>query len=130
MRFLPVALLGLASLATAKLSTWNDVVGNVPQCMKTCMDEYYTNAGLEDQCGSPDEASVDCLCGAQDSFDDVQEAASDLSSCISSGCDAKELQDAAKQLSGFTDRYTSLASQCSNSGKLLFQYNNAGRIAG
>lgn len=122
MRFLPIALLGLASLAAAKLSTWSDVVGNVPQCMKTCMEEYYSDAGLEDQCGSPEEASVDCLCGARDSFKDAQEAAKEMSSCISSGCDANELQEAAKQLAGFQHRYTQVANQCSNSGKLLFQY--------
>lgn len=119
MRFSPVALLGLAAIAAADLSTWSDVVGNVPQCMKTCLNDFYTKAGFEDQCGSPDQATVDCLCSVKKSFSDAQDSANDLSSCISNGCDANDLADASSQLTGFENRLTKVENQCSKQGKLL-----------
>ena len=40
MRFLPVALLGLASVAVADINNWSDLVGTMPKCTKTCLDDY------------------------------------------------------------------------------------------
>jgi hypothetical protein len=118
MRFLPVALLSLASIAIAE-STWKDTVGDVPQCMKTCLNDFYKDAGLEDKCGSSDKATTDCLCGVKDSASDVQNAATSLSSCIQKGCDSSDLADASTQLSDFQNRFTDLTNQCTKSGKLL-----------
>ncbi|GAB1217433.1 hypothetical protein ATERTT37_006672 [Aspergillus terreus] len=119
MRFTPVALLGLAAVATAELSTWNDVVGDVPQCMKTCLNNFYTKSGFEDKCGSPGSATVDCLCSVKDSFSDVQDAGEELSSCITDGCSTSDLSDASSQLSGFQSRLTSIMDQCT---KQVYQW--------
>lgn len=117
MRFSPVVLLGLAAAAAAELNSWNDVVGNVPQCMKTCLNTFYTDSGFESKCGSPDQATVDCLCG-EASLSSMKDSADQLGSCIQSGCDASDLADASSQLSGFEDRLTNLDNQCTQ-GKLL-----------
>ena len=93
-------------------------MGDVPQCMKTCLNDFYKDAGLEDKCGSSDKATTHCLCGVKDSAD-VQDAATSLSSCIQNGCDSSDLADAATQLSDFQDRFADLTNQCTNSGKLL-----------
>lgn len=119
MRFFPVALLGLAAVATAEVSTWNDVVGNVPQCMNKCLNDFYTKSGFEDECGNPNSASVDCLCGVKDSFSDVKDAGKELSSCISNGCSSSDLSDASSQLSEFQSRLTDIMDQCTKKGKLL-----------
>ncbi|KAJ6035576.1 uncharacterized protein N7446_010338 [Penicillium canescens] len=114
MRFLSLALLSIASIAIAE-GTWKDTVGDVPQCMKTCLNNFYKDAGLEDKCGSSDSATTDCLCGVKDSASEVQDAASSLSSCIQNGCDSSDLADAATQLSDFQDRFTELTNQCTSS---------------
>ncbi|KAI9035702.1 uncharacterized protein KD926_002983 [Aspergillus affinis] len=112
MRFSRVALVGLAAVVSAELSTWNDVVGNVPKCMKTCLNDFYTKSGFEDECGSSGSAAVDCLCGVKDSFSDVQDAGEELSSCITNGCSTSDLTDASSQISGFQSRLTSIMDQC------------------
>lgn len=120
MRFSPVALLGLAAAAVAAdISTWNDIVGNVPACMKTCLNKFYTDNGFEDKCGSPDDATVDCLCGIKGTLSEAQDSGEALGSCISNGCDARDLSDASSQLSDFQNRLMSLESQCDEKGKLL-----------
>lgn len=118
MRFLPVALLGLASIAIADLSSWSDVVGDVPQCIKTCLNEFYSDSGLESACGSADTASVKCLCGVKDSASDIQDEGNQLSSCIQTGCTSAELNDSRTELQDFETRYSELMSQCTNEGKL------------
>lgn len=118
MRFLPVALLGLASIAIADLSSWSDVVGDVPQCIKTCLNEFYSDSGLESACGSADTASVKCLCGVKDSASDIQDEGNQLSSCIQTGCTSVELNDSRTELQDFETRYSELMSQCTNEGKL------------
>lgn len=115
MRFLAVTLLGLASVSVAEVSSWQDVLGDVPQCMKTCLDDFYKNAGFEDECGNPDEATVDCLCGVKDTFSKAQSEASDLQSCVTDGCDTKELASAASKLSDYNDRFRDLQDQCESS---------------
>lgn len=119
MRLSSVIFLGLASVAVADLNSWNDVVGDVPQCIKTCLNDFYNTAGLKSKCGSADTASLDCLCGVKSSVDDVADDASDLSSCIQDGCDSNEIADAASKLQGFMDRFNSLEDQCSKKGKHL-----------
>ncbi|CRL18377.1 unnamed protein product [Penicillium camemberti] len=114
MRFSSLAILTLASVAAAAdLKTWNDVVGDMSQCMKTCLNDFYNTAGLKDKCGSADSASVDCLCGVTGSVSDFQDDASNLSSCIQDGCDTDEMADAASNLGEFQDRFESLQDQCS-----------------
>lgn len=115
MRFLAVTLLGLASVSVAEVSSWQDVLGDVPSCVKTCLDDFYKNVGFEDECGSPDEASVDCLCGVKDTFEKAQSESSKLQSCFTDGCDTKELASAASKLSDYNDRYRDLQSQCKSS---------------
>lgn len=119
MRFFPVALVGLATVAVAEVSTWKDVVGNVPQCMNKCLDDFYTKSGFKDECGSPSSATVDCLCGVKDSFSDVKDAGKELSSCISNGCSTSDLSDASSQVSEFQSRLTDVMDQCTKKGKLL-----------
>lgn len=118
MRFLPVALLGLASIAIADLSSWSDVVGDVPQCIQTCLNEFYSDSGLESACGSADTASVKCLCGVKDSASDIQDEGNQLSSCIQTGCTSTELNDSRTELQDFETRYSELMTQCTNEGKL------------
>ncbi|KGO46776.1 hypothetical protein PEX1_105850 [Penicillium expansum] len=116
MRFSSIAILSLASVAVADLKTWNDVVGDMPQCIKTCLSNFYNTAGLKDKCGSADKATVDCLCGVKGSFADLQDDASELSTCIQDGCDTNEIADAATKLGDFQDRFESLQDQCSAKG--------------
>ncbi|KAJ5332164.1 hypothetical protein MYU51_007567 [Penicillium brevicompactum] len=113
MRISSLVLFGLASVAVADLNSWNDVVGDVPQCIKTCLNDYYNTVGLKSKCGSPDSASMDCLCGVKDTYENIQDDASDLSDCITNGCDSSELSDASSKLEGFTTRFTELYKQCS-----------------
>ncbi|KAJ5607871.1 hypothetical protein N7537_004490 [Penicillium hordei] len=115
MRFSSLAILALASVAVADLKTWNDIVGDMPQCIKTCLNDFYNTAGLKDKCGSADSASVDCLCGVKSSVSDFRDNASDLSSCIQDGCDTNEMADAASHLGDFQDRFESLEDQCKKS---------------
>lgn len=84
MRFLSVALVGLASIsltAPSDFQTWDDIVGDVPQCMETCLDDFYSNSGLGGKCASSEHASMDCLCGVT-SFSSVQSSVDDLTTCI------------------------------------------------
>ncbi|CAI7604913.1 unnamed protein product [Penicillium discolor] len=113
MRFSSLAILTLASVAVADLKTWNDVVGDMPQCIKTCLNDFYNTAGLKDKCGSANSASVDCLCGVTSSVSDFRSEASNLSSCIQDGCDTDEMADAAANIGDFQDRFESLQDQCS-----------------
>ncbi len=115
MRFLAVTLLGLASVSVAEVSSWSEVLGDVPQCMKTCLNDFYENIGLEDECGSPEEASVDCLCGVKDKFSTIQDESSKLQSCFTDGCDTKELASAASKLSDYNERFRDLQNQCTSS---------------
>lgn len=119
MRFSSLAILTLASVAVADLKTWNDVVGDMPQCIKTCLNDFYNTAGLKDKCGSADSASIDCLCGVTGSMSDIRSEASDLSSCIQDGCDTDEMADAASNLGDFQDRLSSLQDQCSKKSRFL-----------
>ncbi|CAI7625907.1 hypothetical protein N7527_002934 [Penicillium freii] len=112
MRFSSLAILSLASVAVADLKTWNDVVGDMPQCMKTCLGDFYNTAGLKDKCGSSDSASIDCLCGVTGSVSDFRDDASDLTSCIKDGCSTEEMAGAASHIGDFQDRLTSLQDQC------------------
>ncbi|KAJ5968957.1 hypothetical protein N7501_005205 [Penicillium viridicatum] len=113
MRFSSLAILSLASVAVAAdLKSWNDVVGDMPQCMKTCLNDFYNTAGLKDKCGSADSASIDCLCGVTGSVSDFRGDASELSSCIQDGCSTDEMADAASKIGDFQDRLTSLQDQC------------------
>ncbi|KAJ5143258.1 uncharacterized protein N7515_002045 [Penicillium bovifimosum] len=112
MRFFPLAVLGLASVAVADFSSWNDVVGDAPQCLKKCTNDFYNDVGLDDQCGSSDQASVKCLCGVSKSTSDLSAAADSLSSCVTDNCSAEELTDAFDKVMAFSERFTDLASQC------------------
>lgn len=121
MHFLSVALVGLASISVASASdykSWDDIVGDVPQCMTTCVDTFYSDSGLEDECGSSDEASMSCLCGAS-SFSQAESSAEDLSTCIQNKCDSGDLTNLASQLSEFSDRFSNAEEQCVNGGKLI-----------
>ena len=123
MRFSSLAVLALASLATAAdLSTWNDVVGDVPQCIKTCFNDFYDNSGFKDKCGSADSAKVSCLCGAGESVSDIKSSASSLSSCISNGCSTDDLANASSSLQDFQTRFQNLSDQCSRKGKFLSRF--------
>ena len=116
MRFSSLAVLSLASAAVAAdLKTWNDVVGDVPSCIKTCLDTFYSSAGLEDKCGSPDSADVTCVCGMSGSASDYQDDATKLSSCIQDKCETSELADAVSSLKGFMERFQSLEGECEGS---------------
>jgi hypothetical protein len=116
MRFSSLAVLSLASVAVAAdLKTWNDVVGDVPSCIKTCLDTFYSSAGLEDKCGSPDSADVTCICDIGGTTSDYQDDASQLSSCIQDKCETSELTDAISSLKGFQERFQSLESECEGS---------------
>lgn len=120
MRFLSVALLGLASIsvtAASDFETWDDIVGDVPQCIKTCLNDFYTDSGFEDKCGSSDDASMDCLCSITSSST-VQDEASNLSTCIQDGCDSGDMSDISSKLSDFQQRFSDAGNQCL-SGKLL-----------
>ncbi|CAG8159915.1 unnamed protein product [Penicillium nalgiovense] len=113
MRFSSLAVLSLASVAVAAdLKTWDDVVGDVPSCIKSCLDTFYSSAGLEDKCGSPDSADVTCVCGASGSASDYQGEATKLSSCIQDKCETSELTDAVSSLKGFMERFQSLQGEC------------------
>ncbi|CAI7613461.1 unnamed protein product [Penicillium glandicola] len=116
MRFFSLAILSLASVAVADLKTWNDVVGDVPQCIKTCLNDFYNTAGLKDKCGSTDTATVDCLCGIQGTASDFQDDASTLSTCIENGCDTSEVVNAAANLEDFLNRFQTANEQCSAKG--------------
>ena len=116
MRFLPVALLGLASVAVADISNWNDIIGDMPKCTQTCIDTYYKDIGFEKKCGKPDEASTDCLCGIKD-VKDLQDAVRDLNKCTQSGCSSTDISDAASGLEGFQDRLMDFSKQCTGSSK-------------
>jgi len=118
MRFLSVALVGLASISATAASdykTWNEIVGDVPQCIKSCLNDFYTDAGLEDKCGSADKGTLDCLCGSA-SFSSIQDSAEKLTTCIQDGCDSSELSDASSKLSDFQDRFSDAEDQCLSSG--------------
>jgi hypothetical protein len=121
MRFLSVALVGLASISVTTASdfqSWDEIVGDVPQCIKTCLDDFYSDAGLEDECGSSDDASMNCLCNAS-SFTSAQSSASDLSTCIQDGCDSSDLSKLSSGLSDFQDRFMDAGEQCQSGGKLF-----------
>lgn len=118
MRFLSVALVGLASVsatAAAEYKTWNEIVGDVPKCIKSCLNDFYTDAGLDDTCGSPSEGTLDCLCDST-SFSSIQDSAQNLSDCIQDECDSSELSEASSKLSDFQDRFSDAEDQCSSSG--------------
>jgi hypothetical protein len=121
MRFFPLAVLGLASVAVADFSSWSDVVGDAPQCLKKCMSDFYNDAGFGDKCGSSDQASVKCLCGLSSSTndEDAQDAADSLSSCFQDSCSNDELSNAASKIGDFTERFRDLDTQCSDEGKLV-----------
>ncbi|KAJ5988386.1 hypothetical protein N7481_003596 [Penicillium waksmanii] len=114
MRFLSIALVGLASIsvtAASDFETWDDIVGDVPQCIKTCLDDFYNDSGLEDKCGSSDDASMDCLCSVT-SFSSVQSSVDDLSTCIQDGCDSGDLSEISSKLSNFQERFSDAGDQC------------------
>ncbi|KAJ5294902.1 hypothetical protein N7508_009723 [Penicillium antarcticum] len=46
---------------------------------------------------------------------DVEDAASSLSSCLSSGCDSEDLSDASFKLEAFQNRFSDLSTQCTSS---------------
>lgn len=124
MRFLSVALVGLASIsltAASGFQTWDDIVGDVLQCMKTCLGDFYNNSGLEGKCGSSDHTSVDCLCGVT-SFSSVQSSVDDLSTCIQGGCDSGDLSEISSKLSDFQERFSDAGDQCMSEGKLFCGY--------
>lgn len=111
MRFFPLALLGLASVAVAAdPKSWNDLVGDVPSCVKSCLGDYYNDLGLQDKCGSSDSASIDCLCGAD--FKDISNAATSLNDCFEEKCDKDEFLDNATKLQDFATRLGDLPGQC------------------
>jgi hypothetical protein len=123
MRFSPLAILALASAAVAAdIKTWNDVVGDVPQCVKTCLGDYYDGIGLKDQCGSADKATVDCLCKTTASVSDVREDASELSKCMQNGCEPNELSDGISKIQDFQERLQSVYSQCTGKGMFLSHF--------
>jgi hypothetical protein len=124
MRFLCVALMGLASISVTTASdfqSWDDIVGDAPQCIKSCLDDFYSNAGLKDECGSSDDASMNCLCNAS-SFTAAQSSANDLSTCIQKGCDSGDLSELSSSLSDFQDRFMDAAEQCQSGGKLFYNH--------
>ncbi|CAI7591211.1 unnamed protein product [Penicillium manginii] len=106
--------MGLASISVTTASdfqSWDDIVGDAPQCIKSCLDDFYSNAGLKDECGSSDDASMNCLCNAS-SFTAAQSSANDLSTCIQKGCDSGDLSELSSSLSDFQDRFMDAAEQC------------------
>jgi hypothetical protein len=119
MRFVALVILTLASVAFADLNNWNDAVGDVPQCIKTCYNDFYNTSGLKAKCGSADKATVKCLCSVQDSVADINSSASDLSSCIQDGCSTEDLADAVTQLQDFQTRFEGLMDQCSAKSTFL-----------
>ncbi|KAJ5542866.1 hypothetical protein N7535_005289 [Penicillium sp. DV-2018c] len=112
MRFSPLAILALASVAVADFSSWNDVVGDVPQCVKKCTNDFYSDVGFEAKCGSPDKADMKCLCGFKVSTGDARDAGTSLASCYEDSCSSDDLVDGASKIMDFTERFTDLASQC------------------
>ena len=121
MRFLPVALLGLASVAVADINNWSDLVGTMPKCTKTCLDDYYKDLGFEKKCGKADDADTKCLCGIKD-IKDLQGAAMDLSKCMQKGCSASDLSDVTSDLEGFQGRIQDFVDQCNESSKCSSQF--------
>ncbi|KAJ6179672.1 hypothetical protein N7519_010133 [Penicillium mononematosum] len=112
MRFSSLAILSLASAAVAAdLKTWNDVVGDVPSCIKTCLDTFYSSSGLEDKCGSADSADVTCICDISGSASEYRDESTKLSTCIQDKCETNELAEAASTLKGFMERFQSLEGQ-------------------
>lgn len=116
MRFLPVALLGLASVAVADIKNWSDLMGTMPKCTKTCLNDYYKDLGFEKKCGKSDDASTNCLCGIKD-VKDLQGAAMDLSKCMQRECSASDLSNVTSDLEGFQGRIQDFVDQCNESSK-------------
>lgn len=119
MRFVSIALVGLVSISvtvTSDFETWDDIVGDVPQCIKACLDDFYGDSGLEDECGSSDDASMDCLCSVT-SFSSVQSSANDLSTCIQDSCDSGDLSKISSKLSDFQERFSDAGDQCMSEDK-------------
>jgi hypothetical protein len=123
MRFSSLTILTLASVAAATdLKTWDDVVGDVPQCIKTCINDFYNTSGLKSKCGSADTATVNCVCTVKDTMSNINSEANDLSTCIQDGCSSSELADALTKLEDFTSRFDNLSTQCSAKGTLGFRF--------
>ncbi|CAI7580896.1 unnamed protein product [Penicillium pancosmium] len=101
----------LSVTAASDFETWGDIVGDVPQCMKTCLNDFYNDSGLEDKCGSSDDASMDCLCSVT-SFSSVQSSVDDLSTCIQDGCDSGDLSEISSKISDFQERFLDAGDQC------------------
>ncbi|PLN86501.1 hypothetical protein BDW42DRAFT_190087 [Aspergillus taichungensis] len=115
MRFLPIAVVGLASVATAaELKSWDDIVGDIPTCIKKCMNDFYTDSGVEKECGAPDKASIDCLCqpASYKLVSSTLSSVDDLQDCLKDSCSEKDLTDSIDKINAMGERAEDFQDQC------------------
>ena len=120
MRFLPIAVVGLASVAAAaEIKSWNDLLGDIPTCTKKCMNEFYKDSGLEKECGAPEKAGADCLCkpASFEIFSDTMDSMDELQSCLKDSCSDSELREGADKAKDMYQRAKDFQKQCKDSGK-------------
>ncbi|KKK15254.1 hypothetical protein P175DRAFT_0505428 [Aspergillus ochraceoroseus IBT 24754] len=129
MRLLSVALLGLASIAVADITSWNQLLGDIPSCYKTCLDDYYKDSGLETKCGSPDSATASCICSVKAPINDIADEASTLRSCVTSGCSDLSSSDESN-IQAFAQRYNELVTQCTSSSSSTTHNGAASNLPG
>lgn len=115
MRFLSVAVLGLASVAAAAdIKSWDDLMGDIPTCMKKCMNDFYKDGGLEKECGAPEKASADCLCKPASAkiISDTMSSVDDLQDCLKDSCTQSDLTDNVDKINDMGTRATDFQKQC------------------
>lgn len=119
MRFLPVAVLGLASVAAAAddyayLKTWNDVMGDIPACMKKCMNIFYKDSNVEKECGAPEKATDECLCKPESkkTISSIMTGVSDLDNCFKDVCTHSQYTNNSHKLDSLDNRLTGLQKHC------------------
>lgn len=122
MRFLPIAVVGLASVAAAaELKSWDDIMGDIPTCIKKCMNNFYKDGGLEKECGAPEKATADCLCkpASYKIISDTVSSVDELQDCLKESCTQSELTDNIDKINGMGERAQDFQDQCEDKGKLL-----------
>lgn len=125
MRLLPVTVLGLVSVAAAanadaytdayaNLKTWNDVMGDIPNCMKKTMNIFYKDGVVDKECGAPEKATDDCLCKPKikEDISYIMTGVSDLDSAFKNACTHSEYTDNSNKLDGLDKRLKGLQSHC------------------
>ncbi|PGH12226.1 hypothetical protein AJ79_04406 [Helicocarpus griseus UAMH5409] len=119
MRLFPIALLGLASVAVAEFKTWNDVMGDVPECVKKCYGDWYNSTPLKEPCGSPDKATMDCICKVPNIKSDTMTTEQSMDDCLKKDCTGDDLEEITAKREEIQKRLEQFKDQCaSGSGAL------------